>query len=74
MKAKTVNKKVIDHVATGKIARRAREKVEMSLRKVAKKMKVSAPFLSDLELGRRNWKEKHLKNFSEALGIPWEKI
>lgn len=67
MKAKYVNKKVIDPIATGEIARKARHKVGLSLRKVARKMKVSEPFLSDLERGRRNWLERHLTLFWDAL-------
>lgn len=69
MKAEIVNTKVIDHIATGQIARRERVKLNLSLREVAKKMGISAPFLSDLERGRRNWTAKHLNGFNNAIGI-----
>jgi predicted transcriptional regulator len=49
--------------------RRLREQHSCSLRKMAVKLGVSAPYLSDLELGRRNWSEKRIKSFLQALGI-----
>jgi len=54
-KMATLKKEVIDHVETGKRVRAERERAEMSLRKLAHFMGISPPFLSDLELGRRNW-------------------
>jgi transcriptional regulator with XRE-family HTH domain len=45
----------IDSVATGANVRKARRKVNMSLRELARRMDYSAPYVSDLELGRRNW-------------------
>lgn len=45
----------IDHVATGDEIRKYREWLGLSLRSAAKLLKLSAPYLSDLELGRRNW-------------------
>lgn len=45
----------IDHAATGQTMRQLRKSHGVSLREVARRMKLSAPFVSDLELGRRNW-------------------
>ncbi len=38
----------------GEFIRELREKHDLSVRELAKKLKVSAPFLSDIELGRRH--------------------
>lgn len=54
-KLATVKKTTIDHLETGKRVRKAREDKAMSLRKLAHLMGITPPFLSDLELGRRNW-------------------
>lgn len=68
MKAQIVNTKQIDHKKTGIIARNKRVRVGLSLRAVARKMKVSPAFLSDLERGRRNWTEEKVVDFSRAIG------
>lgn len=47
--------RTIDHKATGEAMRQLRKAQRVSLREVARHMKLSAPFVSDLELGRRNW-------------------
>ncbi len=56
----------IDHALAGKNVRSAREQRGMSLRKLAIKMGITAPFLSDLERGRRNWNEQR---YNSALNI-----
>lgn len=48
-----VNK--INNLEAGKRIRTARVKSGKSLRWLANKMGFTAPFMSDLELGRRNW-------------------
>lgn len=58
---------VLDHAATGARARKMRDRNKKSLREVAKKMRISAAFLSDLERGRRNWTEGTFNRFKEAL-------
>ncbi len=55
--------RVVDHEATGKLMRKFRIEKGESLRSVAKRMGVSAPFLSDLELGRRHWTEEKVEQF-----------
>jgi len=46
--------------------RAERESAGKSLREVARSMKISAGYLSDLELGRRAWSEGLLDDFREA--------
>ena len=52
----------------GEEARRIRKKEGYSLREIAKAMGISAPYLSDLELGRRGWSDKLIETFSRAIG------
>lgn len=55
----------IDHAKTGASLRRKRKAVNMSLRDMAKLLKVSAPYLSDLELGRRAWSSDRVAAFED---------
>ena len=52
----------------GERIRELREQKDLSVREFAKKVKVSAPFLSDVELGRRYPSEEVLKVIALALG------
>ncbi len=52
---------------TGHEARSIREMAQVSLRSLAAAMKLSAGFISDLELGRRQWKQSHVDNFNKSL-------
>ncbi len=63
---KSVQTTEINHQLAGDRVRQVRKKAGISLRKLATEMGVSAPFLSDLERGRRNWSEK---NYAQALKI-----
>ena len=58
---------VTDHEATGERMRYLRSKRGLSLRSVAEKMKVSAAYLSDLELGKRNWSQERANQYVSAL-------
>lgn len=58
MKIITVNSRLIDHISTGAVVRYERVKREISLRVVARGVKISSSYLSDLERGRRNWTRK----------------
>jgi transcriptional regulator with XRE-family HTH domain len=51
----------------GQRIRELREEKDLSLREFAKKIEVSAPFLSDIELGRRYPSEKVLSGIARAL-------
>lgn len=58
---------VADHVATGANVRAMRRTAGVSLRSVARMMRISPPFLSDLERGRRNWDADKLKRAEVAI-------
>jgi len=64
-KSKTVRE--IQHLEAGRRIRALREKAGMSVRRLAKEMNFTAPYLSDLELGRRNWDESKYKRALEIL-------
>lgn len=55
MKLPTRKVSKISHAEAGELVRKFREHHNVSLRKLALKMKFSAAFLSDMERGRRNW-------------------
>jgi transcriptional regulator with XRE-family HTH domain len=57
----------VDHIATGIAMKKERFIKNLSLREVARRMKVSAAFVCDLEKGRRNWKQKTLDAYEKAL-------
>jgi transcriptional regulator with XRE-family HTH domain len=58
----------------GERIRELRDEKDVSLRELAKKLDVSAAFLSDVELGRRYPSEKVLVKISEALGVAIEDL
>jgi transcriptional regulator with XRE-family HTH domain len=57
----------LDHSAIGLTLRARREAISLSMRYVAKSIKVSPMFLSDLERGRRNWTLARIKEYENAL-------
>lgn len=59
---------VIDHKATGEYARKARKREGLSLREVARRMGMSAAFISDLERGNRNWTEELAAKYGRTIG------
>jgi DNA-binding transcriptional regulator YiaG len=54
-------------VYLGNQARVARQKAGLSVREVARRMGVSAPFLSDMERGNRHWTTKQTQAWKEAI-------
>ena len=46
--------------------RQLRKAHNISLREIARRMEFSAPFISDLELGRRNWTAKLALDYMKA--------
>jgi transcriptional regulator with XRE-family HTH domain len=58
---------IIDHKATGLSFRKERTQKRISLREMARRLKISAPYLSDLERGNRNWSEELAGKYLEAL-------
>lgn len=59
--------KEVDHAEAGMLIRRLRRKHKMSLRTLAKRLGFSAPFVSDLERGRRNWTSETFNNAARAI-------
>ena len=47
----------------GLALRKRREARGMSLRDMATNLGISAPYLSDLELGRRHWKQRYTEAY-----------
>lgn len=64
---KVVESVEFDHVALGAEFRRRRKQEQLSLRAVAGWLKLSPPYISDLELGRRPWNEMRIKSYQCAL-------
>ena len=54
--------------------RQFREATGFSIRELARRSKVSAPFLSDIELGRRFPSEEVLARFAGLFKIPLEEL
>ena len=57
----------IDHECTGRLFRAGRKKAKLSLREMARRLGLSAAFVSDLERGRRNWTEELSVRFTDIL-------
>jgi predicted transcriptional regulator len=53
--------------ANGSLIRILRTKANMSLRELARQLDVSAPYVSDLELGRRSFSENLFRRAKEAI-------
>lgn len=51
----------------GQEMRKLRQASGLSLRRVAELMEFSAAYISDLELGRRDWSEKLIKSYERVL-------
>jgi transcriptional regulator with XRE-family HTH domain len=58
----------------GERIRELREQRDLSLRELATKIEVSAAFMSDVELGRRNPSDKHMVAVARALGTSLEDL
>lgn len=59
---------VLNPMLVGQEMRELRESNGVSLRDMAKRLELSAPYVSDLELGRRTgWNEELIKRYKAAL-------
>ena len=56
-----------DKIRNGATIRTARKKKNMSLRELARKLTVSAPYLSDLEQGNRSFSEDLFNRAKQAI-------
>jgi transcriptional regulator with XRE-family HTH domain len=54
------------------ILRDLRVSRKVTLRELAKRLHRSAPYISDLELGRRGWSGPRVRMYIEAMGEPFE--
>lgn len=57
----------IDQIHLGAEFRRLRKEKNVSMNEMARRMKISAPYLSDLERGKRNWTQSLVERFTENL-------
>ena len=58
----------------GEFIREKREAANISLRELARQIKITPPFLSDVELGRRNPSEEVLAKIAEYFKMPIEEL
>lgn len=58
----------------GEVIRELRDTKDLSLRDLAGKIEVSAPFLSDVEHGRRYPSDAKLEKIAEVLGISFSEL
>jgi len=56
-----------DHKALGQAMRAKREASGLTLRSLAKRLSFSAAYISDLELGRRNWSAGMRESYLDQL-------
>jgi transcriptional regulator with XRE-family HTH domain len=61
-------------ISLGQRLRELRDKADLSLRELAKKIGISSPFLSDIELGRRFPSEEILGKLAGALNVSLEDL
>ena len=61
-------------ITLGQRLRELRDKADLSLRELAVKVDVSAPFLSDIELGRRLPSEDVIERLATALSVKPEEL
>lgn len=59
--------KIQDDVLVGKALRKERTEAGLNLREIARRMELSAPYVSDLELGRRIWRGELITRYRKAL-------
>lgn len=57
----------LDDASVGASYRVIREFLELSLRDLARRLNWSASYISDLELGRRQWNTRIMRKFDQAL-------
>jgi len=58
-----------EHEKTGSILRGVRNRNAVNASRMAKMLGVSAQYLSDLELGRRNWNNELAEEYVRLLGV-----
>jgi len=61
-------------ISLGQRLHQLRDKADLSARELAKKVGISSPFLSDIELGRRFPSEEILAKLAKALNVSLEDL
>jgi transcriptional regulator with XRE-family HTH domain len=61
-------------ISLGQRLHELRDRADLSLRELAKKVGISGPFLSEIELGRRFPSEEILAKLARALNVPLEDL
>ena len=61
-------------ISLGQRIHELRDKADLSLRGLAKRIGISSPFLSDIELGRRFPSEEILEKLASALNVPLDDL
>ena len=61
-------------ISLGKRLHELRDRADLSLRELAKRVGISGPFLSDIELGRRFPSEEILEKLASALNVPLQDL
>jgi transcriptional regulator with XRE-family HTH domain len=67
MKLPTTTVEKVDHAKAGSEIRRLRVAAGISLRRLALLLQVSAPFLSDMELGKRGWSPERFEQAQKQI-------
>ncbi len=62
---------VDDPAEQGKKMRELRLAKKLSLKEVARRMNLTAAYISDMELGRRNWRAELVEKYNRAIGDPY---
>lgn len=62
-----MRKLVINHVATGQLARSLRKASNFPLKAIAARMGRSVAYVSELELGTRKWTEELVERYIKAV-------
>jgi transcriptional regulator with XRE-family HTH domain len=62
-----------DHKKVGADLRLKRKRARVSLRAIARRLQFSPAYISDLELGRRNWTEQLKLGYELALSLEVKK-
>lgn len=57
----------VDHVETGRAFREWRVSHKCSIRELARRSGFSAPYISDLERGKRRWTQRHMELLAYAI-------
>ena len=61
--------RILNDAFIGKEMRQLRQSKNITGRELARRLKLSAAYISDLEKGRRKWRAELQEKFKQALGV-----